>query len=69
MMRATPNEWNKLGKGAWNYTSNSQNVYNYWVEGVERAKPFESLYTLGMRGAGDRKLIPIISVSYRLYMG
>ena len=53
MMRATPNEWNVLGTGDWNYSTNAQNIYNFWVAGAERAKPFESLYTLGMRGAGD----------------
>lgn len=55
MMRSTPNEWNAFGTGPWNYTSNAQNVYNYWVNGTERAKPYESLYTLGMRGDGDRE--------------
>ena len=50
MMRGTPIEWNLFGHGDWNYTTNSQNIYNYWVDGVKRARPFESIYTLGMRG-------------------
>ena len=54
-MRSSPNEWNIFGTGPWNYTSNAQNVYNYWVNGTERSKDFESLYTLGMRGEGDCK--------------
>jgi hypothetical protein len=29
-------------------------VYEYWVNGTRRARPYETLYTLGMRGAGDR---------------
>ncbi|KAI0791027.1 hypothetical protein C8Q75DRAFT_890923 [Abortiporus biennis] len=50
MMRGTPIEWNLFGTGPWNYTTNSQNIYNYWVNGTIRAKPFESIFTLGMRG-------------------
>ena len=57
MMRSTPNEWNVFGTGPWNYTTNAQNVYNYWVVGTERAKPYESIFTIGMRGAGDRKYL------------
>ncbi|KAJ3487914.1 hypothetical protein NLI96_g3210 [Meripilus lineatus] len=56
MMRGTPIEWNLFGSGPWDYTTNSKNIYNYWVAGAERAKPFESIFTLGMRGAGDLPL-------------
>ena len=55
-MRSTPNEFNMFGKGVWNYTSNPDNIYDFWVDGVDRAKPFESVYSLGMRGAGDLPL-------------
>ena len=54
-MRSSPNEWGIFGEGPWNYTSNSENVYKYFVEGTERARPYESLFTLGMRGEGDRE--------------
>ncbi|KAH8079833.1 hypothetical protein BXZ70DRAFT_1050614, partial [Cristinia sonorae] len=50
MMRGTPIEWNLFGTGPWNYTSNAKNVYDYWVNGTIRAKPFESIFTMGMRG-------------------
>ncbi|KAK0200680.1 glycoside hydrolase family 115 protein [Desarmillaria ectypa] len=56
MTRSTPVEWNLFGKGDWNYTTNSQNIYQFWVDGVERAKPYETVYTIGMRGAGDLPL-------------
>ena len=52
MMRGTPIEWNIFGSGPWDYGVNAQNIYNYWVVGAQRAKPFESIYTMGMRGAG-----------------
>jgi len=54
MMRAIPPEWDLFGQGDWNYTTNSDFIYQFWVNGTIRAKPFESLYTMGMRGNGDR---------------
>ncbi|QRV92865.1 glycoside hydrolase family 115 protein [Ceratobasidium sp. AG-Ba] len=56
MARSTPNEWNRQPRGPWNFTSNAANVKQYWVEGVQRAAPYETLYTLGMRGEGDLPL-------------
>lgn len=53
MMRSTPIEWDLFGSGPWDYTTNSQNIYNYWVVGTERAKPYESIFTLGMRGTWE----------------
>lgn len=53
MVRGTPNEWRIFGSGIWDYSTNSQNIYDFWVNGTIRAKPFESIYTMGMRGAGD----------------
>jgi len=55
-MRSTPNEFELFGTGVWNYTTNSENIHDFWVDGVERAKPYESIYSLGMRGAGDLPL-------------
>lgn len=54
-MRSTPNEFSLVGKGPWDYVSNKDNIYNYWLDGALRAKPYESVFTLGMRGFGDRK--------------
>ncbi|KAH8822674.1 hypothetical protein DL96DRAFT_1714124 [Flagelloscypha sp. PMI_526] len=56
MARSSPNEWNLYGSGPWNYTSNAANVYKYFQEGAERAKPYETLFTVGMRGSGDLPL-------------
>ncbi|PPR02284.1 hypothetical protein CVT24_011622 [Panaeolus cyanescens] len=56
MMRSTPNEFSIFGVGTWDYTTNSDNINNYWKQGAERAKPYESVYTLGMRGFGDLPL-------------
>ncbi|TEB33738.1 hypothetical protein FA13DRAFT_1753937 [Coprinellus micaceus] len=54
MMRSTPNEFTDRGK--WDYVNNKAAIQQYWKEGAERSKNFESLYTLGMRGFGDLPL-------------
>ncbi|PUA27253.1 MAG: glycosyl hydrolase [Cellvibrio sp. 79] len=55
MMRADK-EWNRNGKGPWEYSKNPQNLYNFWVDGVKRNKHYESIYTLGMRGQQDEPM-------------
>jgi hypothetical protein len=52
MMRADK-EWNRYGEGAWEYSTNPENLYKFWVEGAKRNKDYESIYTLGMRGQAD----------------
>lgn len=50
-MRSTPIEWDLFGNGGpWDYGVNGPAIYQYWLNGTERAKPYESLYTMGMRG-------------------
>ncbi|TFK71208.1 hypothetical protein BDN72DRAFT_870059 [Pluteus cervinus] len=56
MMRSTPNEFSIFEKGSWDYLNNNATIKKYWRDGVQRAKPFESYYTLGMRGFGDTPL-------------
>ncbi|KAG6839009.1 hypothetical protein C0991_006604, partial [Blastosporella zonata] len=51
MMRSTPNEWDLYGNGTWDYTVNADNIKAYWLAGTQRAKPYESVYTVG-QGAG-----------------
>jgi len=55
MMRADK-EWNRYGKGPWEYSKNPDNLYNFWVDGAKRNKPYESIYTLGMRGQEDEPM-------------
>ncbi len=55
MMRADK-EWNRYGKGPWEYSTNSENLYNFWVEGAKRYKDHECVFTLGMRGQQDRPM-------------
>ncbi|KAI8990382.1 hypothetical protein BD414DRAFT_483452 [Trametes punicea] len=56
MMRSIPVEWNLFGVGPWDYGTNAQFIYNFWVNGTERAKPYENVFTVGMRGNGDLPL-------------
>lgn len=55
MMRADK-EWNRYGKGPWEYSKNPENLYKFWVDGAKRNKPYESIYTLGMRGQQDEPM-------------
>ena len=55
MMRSTPVEWSLFGSGPWDYSVNAQNIYNFWLAGAQRAKPYENIFTVGMRGDGDGK--------------
>ncbi len=52
LMRSLPPEWNIFGKGSWDYSTNQNNVYNFWKTGAQRARKYEGVYTMGMRGAG-----------------
>ena len=52
LMRSTK-EQTKYMSGAWDWSSNKQNVIKFLTDGAKRAKPYESLFTMGMRGSGD----------------
>lgn len=43
-------------EGSWSWTRNMEKIQKFMREGVERAKPYESYVTLGMRGDGDRAM-------------
>ena len=55
MMRADK-EWNRYGKGPWEYSSNRTNIYQFWLEGAKRHQHLESIFTLGMRGQEDEPM-------------
>src|SRR6266568_1603468 len=52
MLRAQQ-EWKRHGKGPWDYSQNANTLRQFWEEGIERNKNYESIVTLGMRGDGD----------------
>lgn len=55
-MQRAHDEWRRYGKGAWDYTKNGEVLKQFWTDGVRRAKGFESIITLGMRGDGDEPM-------------
>ncbi|KZW01132.1 hypothetical protein EXIGLDRAFT_761138 [Exidia glandulosa HHB12029] len=62
MMRSSPVEWNRLGLGTWSFESNPENVTKYFIEGAQRASPYENVFTVGMRGSGDLPLGPTTNI-------
>ena len=55
MLRAQK-EWDRRFQktlGSWNYAKHPDAVSNFWREGVARNKNYESLITIGLRGAND----------------
>lgn len=63
MMRSTPVEFSIFHPNvAWDYVANNDTIKQYWKEGAERAKNFESVYTLGMRGFGDCRRLSIAEI-------
>jgi len=52
MLRAQQ-EWKRHGNGPWEYSKNADVLGEFWDQGIERNKNYESIITLGMRGDGD----------------
>ncbi|AOW21847.1 glycosyl hydrolase 115 family protein [Urechidicola croceus] len=49
-------EWQRFGKGEWNYNTNAEGLKKFWKEGMERRGNTESIITVGMRGDGDEAM-------------
>lgn len=54
-------EWQRVyrnyGKSnAWDYDKNSEAIYKFWEDGINRNGNFENTITMGMRGEGDSAL-------------
>ncbi|KAJ7773957.1 hypothetical protein B0H16DRAFT_1510537 [Mycena metata] len=57
MLRSIPVEWNLFGNGgAWDYSVNAANINAFWLNGTIRGKPYENVWTVGMRGNGDEPI-------------
>src|SRR5580704_807402 len=60
MLRAQK-EWDRrYGKtlGSWNYAKTPDLLQGFWRDGVRRNRLFESIYTVGLRGANDTEMAP-----------
>jgi hypothetical protein len=51
-------EWRRYGyeQSDWNYHTNEQRLQQFWREGIQRMKNYETIVTLGMRGDGDEAM-------------
>lgn len=54
MMRADK-EWNRAGftQRQWNFETHSNDLKNFWRDGIERNKDYENIVTMAMRGKID----------------
>lgn len=60
MIRAQK-EWDRRYKstlGSWNYAKYPDTLEKFWREGIRRNKKFESIVTIGLRGADDTPMAP-----------
>ena len=69
MVRATQ-EWTKIGTGGvkgvdstWSWATNNATLYKFFTEGAERAKPYENVVTIGMRGYHDTAMSADVQTS------
>ena len=44
--------------GTWNYAKNPDILEAFWREGIKRNKNYESIVTIGLRGANDTEMAP-----------
>ncbi len=60
MLRAQKEwDWRYLKTiGTWNYAKNPEVLEQFWREGVRRNKNYESIITMGLRGANDTEMAP-----------
>jgi len=63
MMRCSASEWRLKGIGEYNYAINAQNVDNYWIDRVQGLTASENIYTLGMRGVHDGRMLGATTVA------
>jgi hypothetical protein len=52
MLRAQK-EWDRRYRKSWDYWADTNNMQKFWREGVRRNKNYESIISMGLRGAND----------------
>ncbi len=57
MMRNTNAEWKIAGQGAYDYVNNRDQVLQFWEERVRELAKADNMYTLGIRGVHDSKML------------
>lgn len=62
-MAMAQQDWKQRGKGKWDYSHNAKELGNFWTAGIERAKNWEAVITVGMRGDGDEPMTEGANIS------
>ena len=60
MLRAQK-EWDRRYMrtlGRWNYVTSKDTLENFWKDGIRRNKDYESIISIGLRGANDTEMMP-----------
>ncbi|WP_346238969.1 glycosyl hydrolase 115 family protein [Niabella insulamsoli] len=57
MLRNNVDEWKEEAMGAFNYLTNQPEIYKYWSERVQQSSGINAIYTLGIRGVHDSKML------------
>ncbi len=56
-MARAQQEWKRHGNGGpWDYSKNKKGLQKFWRGGMERARNWETMVTIGMRGDGDEPM-------------
>lgn len=56
-MQRLTNEWVlENGEGTWDWDNNKEKMTQFFEHGAQRAKGYESYFTIGMRGEYDRRI-------------
>ncbi len=53
MMRNNLREWDESKSGAFDFTRNGKKIATYWKDRIKQSAPYESIYTVGLRGIHD----------------
>jgi Glycosyl hydrolase family 115/Gylcosyl hydrolase family 115 C-terminal domain len=57
MLRNNVGEWKEKTMGEFNYVTNYDTIYSYWEERIKQTKAIKAIYTLGIRGVHDSKML------------
>ncbi|MGA2916686.1 MAG: glycosyl hydrolase 115 family protein [Sedimentisphaerales bacterium] len=57
MLRAQK-EWDRRHSQHWNYYTDANTLKEFWRDGIKRNKNYESIITMGLRGANDTEMVP-----------
>ena len=57
-MNLAQQDWKRRGgtEAKWNYLTNAEGLRAFWRTGIKRAKDWETITTVGMRGDGDMEM-------------